>query len=161
MDTNLAKLDECRLEPIRLTDFVVANHCVQRCWDEVSEDNAPVYLPDVINEYWIGLYDKDLIGCYRFNQLNAATWEIHALILPEHREMYSDLSFYSVLEWVLDYIPLKKLICRIPAKYQNVIGFAKKVGFKEEGINRMSYTKDDRLWDIHNLGLTIDEMRAI
>ena len=149
------------LEAERITDFTLANHCVNECWNEISEDNAPTYIADVIREYWIGLYSDQLIGCYRIHQINAATHEIHAFILPNHRDEYAKESGLTILQWILDNTDCQKLICNIPEKYQNVIGFVKSLGFKHEGINRLSFTKNGKLWNMHNFGLTRNEIKEL
>ena len=156
-----ARPESDSLEAARITDFTWANHCINACWDEISEDNAPHYTADVINEYWIGLFADKMIGCYRIHQINSATWEIHAFILPEHREKYSILSGNSILQWCLDNTDMQKLTCNIPEKFQNVIHFVKHLGFKHEGVNRVSYTKDSQLWNVHNFGLTRHEIEGL
>lgn len=149
------------IKPERITDYTISNFIIGECWDEISEDDADDYKADLYGEYWIGLYEPMLIGCYRLHQINKATWQIHAFILPEHRREYSKESGASILQWCLDNLDFEKLICIIPDRFPNVVGFVESIGFKHEGTNRQSYTKDGQLWDLQSFGLTKEEIKGI
>ena len=145
----------------RITDYCVSGHILDKCFYEISEDGVESYTPDLINEFWIGLYKDELIGCYRIHPIYGATYEIHAFILPEHRKEHSKESGKVILKWCLDNTEMKKLVCMIPDRFKNVIGFVKSIGFVNEGCNRLSYTKDGQLWDVHHFGLTRDEIEGL
>lgn len=143
----------------RITDYAIANYFVNQCWDEVTEDNTTPFTPNIVNEYWIGLYNEsDLVGCYRFHQMNTATWKGHVFMLPEHRKEYSKTGMHTILRWVYDELQCEKIIVDVPEKFENVIAFLESFNFVHEGINRQSYSKDGKLWDVHNYGLTREEI---
>ena len=53
---------------------------------------------------------------------------------------------------------IAKINVTIPENQVKVINFAKKVGFKKEGLNRDSYLKDGKLYGQQNLGITRKEI---
>ena len=146
-----------------ITDYTIALGLVEHCWYEISEDDAPKYIPDVINEIWVGLHNGDnLVGGYRIHQINGVCYQGHAFMIPEYRKQYSVEGCITTLKYITETIPgLQKLIASTPAKFKNVMHFLEKIGFKEEGVNRLSYRKDGKIWDVVNYGLTLDEIKEV
>lgn len=154
--------DKDLLTAVRLTDYIVAKYAIDSCWDDISEDGIDQYMPDIVNEFWIGLFFEDgLVGCYRLHQINKFTWEGHAFMLPEFRNKYSVIGCLTILNWMVENIDFKKLIASVPKLYPNVMIFLEKIGFKVEGINRKSWTKNGELWDMVNYGLTLSEIKRL
>jgi len=152
---------EASLKAIRTLDYGLASRVCEAVFDEISEDGVDSYLPDVVNEFWITLIEGDeLIGLYRLHQVSAITYQIHAMILPEHRKQYAKQSGEIILVWCLKNLKFTKLIAEIPKKYENVYRFTKSMGFKDEGVNRSSYLKDGIEWDAHRLGQTKQEIES-
>lgn len=130
-------------------------------WESVTEDNPPTFKPDVINEAWVLITLKDEpIGCYNLHSLNTVCWQIHAFILPEHRN-HSKESGRAVLKWALDNIDFLKLQAVIPELYPNVYHFTLHQGFTDEGLQRKSYMKNKQLHNQHLLGITREEVEAL
>ena len=130
-------------------------------WETVAEDNPPTFKPDVINEAWVLITnDGEPIGCYNLHSLNNVTWEIHAFILPAHRE-HAKESGRLILRWSLNNINFHKLQAVIPAMYPNVYHFTLHQGFTDEGLSRKSYMKNNQLHDQHILGITRDEVEVL
>ena len=142
-----------RLE--RLYDVQICRAVVGQLWDEVSEDDAEPFWPDVVNEFWIGIYEDGLSGIYRIHAINGVTWQIHALMIDR---THSKESGKKILEWFYDEGIGYKLIAEIPVIYPNVYHFTKNQGFTDEGINRLSFMKDGKLVDTHRLGMTREEI---
>jgi len=146
------------------TDLIKAVITRDDMWATVAEDgqNKGDYLADVINECWIMITDDDeLVGLYNLHVHNSITIEIHAHILPEHRKKYSKDSGRAALEWIyLNSPEYKKVIAQIPVIYENVKKFTCSFGFKEEGINRMSYLKNSVIVDQWMLGITREEIEG-
>lgn len=133
----------------------------EEMYDRISEDNAETYIPDILNEYWLTFENDDnqLVGAFRFHMKYSATWEIHALILQEHRKAHSQEAAKLALKWALENIEgLGKLVCSIPVIYKDVYHFTKKNGFSDEGINRNCFTKNGELLDMYMLGATKQEI---
>ena len=144
----------------RIWDHRVVVQTISALWDEISEDNAPPYVPDIVNEYYVAIIDEETyIGMYRLHQLNSVLWEGHAFILTEHRDRAVD-SGDAIKKWIVDNLEgAKKVIANVPECFPNVIGFLKKMGFKEQGYNSDSYTKNG-IVGLYQLGMTVEEMKC-
>lgn len=161
MENFTKKYDKPLLNAFRITDYAVAKYIIDTVWDEISEDNPLPYTPDLLTEYWIGLSDeKQLLGCYRFHQINGMTWQGHIFMLPEHRKKYTRSGATTIYSWLLNNLDFKKIVVDVPAKFKNVIAFLESFGFMHEGTNRLSYTKDNQLWDIEHYGITKEEIEG-
>ena len=144
----------------RLWNHQVVVQTIIALWDEIAEDNAPPYVPDIVNEFYVGIFhDNCFIGMYRFHQLNSVMWEGHAFILKEHRE-HAVASGHAIQKWIVDNLEgATKVIANVPECFPNVIGFLKKMGFKEQGYNSESYSKHG-IVGMYQLGKTVEEMKC-
>ena len=150
------------LDIVRITDYTIAQHIINACWEEISEDGVDHYLPDIVNEYWLCLNNgKDIVGGYRLHQINSVTWQGHVFMIPGFRTQYAKDGCILTLKWLLENTDCKKLIADVPKRYPNVMAFLENIGFKNEGVNRQSFTKDNQLWDIVNYGLTRKEIEEL
>ena len=141
----------------RIWDHRVVVATISELWDEVAEDDAPPYVPDIVGEYYIGVfYQKNYIGMYRFNQLTSVCWEGHVFMLDrQHSINAAD----AIKKWVVENLTgAKKVIVNIPECFPNVIEFVKEIGFKEQGYNSESYTKN-KIVGTYQLGMKVEEMR--
>lgn len=131
-------------------------------WATVAEDGQhPMdYLPNVQGEAWLLAYDEQAVyGVYRVHAVNSVTCEIHAQVVPQHREKHALETGRLALEWIYNNAPqYQKVVCWVPAIYPNVRGFAEKFGFKLEGTNTESYIKNGRLQDQWLLGIKRKEI---
>lgn len=149
------------MKAYRTLDYALAIDIFNRMFDEVSEDDIESYVPDVVNEYWVALAEEEtIIGLYRLHQLNAITYQIHALILSEHRERHAKESGRIILQWCLDNLDFHKLVAEIPELYRNVYHFTKGQGFQDEGINRESFRKNGKIHNAYRLGMTRKEVES-
>jgi RimJ/RimL family protein N-acetyltransferase len=96
---------------------------------------------------------------YNCVAVNGVTVLIHPHVLPEVRSKYARESCLAALKWIYDNAPkYVKITALIPVIHKNVKLFAKRIGFKEEGINRKSYLKDGKVIDQWLLGITRSEL---
>ena len=140
----------------RIWDHRIVVHTISELWDEIAEDNAPPYVPDIVNEYYVGIYHKKTyIGMYRFNQLNSVLWEGHVFMLDrKHSVQGAEI----IKKWVVENLTdAKKIIVNIPECFSNVIEFVKKIGFEEQGYNSDSYTKNGII-GMYQLGMKVEDM---
>jgi hypothetical protein len=139
-------------------DYRIAIATMDAMWEEIAEDGAEQYKPDLIGEFWIGIYaDGDYVGMYRIHQLTSALWQGHTFTLPDKRE-HSFGAGKAIFEWTLENIPdMRKMIVEVPECFPNVIGFVKKLGFEEQGYNSDSYSKNGII-GVYQLGITADKM---
>ena len=71
-------------------------------------------------------------------------------------------SAYAALEWLIQNVAdIEKITAHCPSKYLNVYAFLKKFGFVDEGLNRAAWRVDNKIYDIHLLGLVKNEFMNI
>jgi len=105
--------------------------------------------------------DGQLIGIYVIHPQNQITIEIHAHVLPEYRKQHSKESGRKALDWIINNVPqCEKVIAKVPSIYENVYLFCLANGFTEEGVNRLSYKKDGKIYDQYMLGITKQEIES-
>lgn len=133
-------------------------------WETVAEDG---HLPDDFtcdtdSECWLLMTSgDDVVGLYNIHGINAVTCEIHAQVIPKHRERHSYGTGRAALEWIFNEAPeYKKVIAQIPVVFENVKNFTCQFGFQVEGVNRLSYLKDGAVVDQWLLGMTRDEIKV-
>ena len=122
------------------------------CIDGYNVDMSKIYL-------LIYFYDR-LIGTWCIYPENKTTLNIHCNILKGFRD-HGEEAVRLMFEWFVDESPTqyRKLNAEIPVIYESVYFFTKKVGFKDEGINRLSIRKNGRLVDQSRLGITRSEVK--
>ena len=145
----------------RLWDYQIVIQTMNAVWDEIAEDGASPYKPDLIEEIWVGLFaDNEYVGMYRFNPLTSVLWEGQVFMLSELRKHSVDGGL-AIQKWLVDNIPnLRKMIVHIPECFPNVIEFVKKIGLKEQGYNSDSYTKNGVV-GMYQYGITYEEMKWV
>ncbi len=134
---------------------------VAEMWDCVCEDGHTLedFDPKPNLNCWIKMGDY---GLYCLHPHNKSTLEIHAFILPIHREAHSLDTGREILKWILAEAPeqYQKVIAQVPRLYPNVRNFCIKNGFTLEGVNRLSHKKNDVLVDQWLLGITRKEIKG-
>lgn len=142
----------------RIYDYTLAMATMNEMWSDISEDGAECYTPDLLNEWWIGLYFGDTyIGMYRIHQLTSACYQGHVFMLPKHRRHSVDAG-HAIMGWSVDNLPgLEKMIVEVPECFENVIRFVESLGFTEQGYNSHSYKKNG-LIGTYQYGITKNDM---
>ena len=143
----------------RLWNYQTVIHTMSVLWDVIAEDDAPPYVPDIIGEYYVGLYHGETyIGMFRVHQLTSVLWQVHAFMLPDQRK-HSDAAGEQFKKWALENLPdAKKFIVNVPECFPNVIDFVKRIGFEEQGYNSDSYMKNG-LTGTYQLGMKTEDMK--
>jgi len=134
-------------------------------WDRAAEDGVeqddwfPGY--DSMTAWLLCVEDDNIIGVILMHTDTSVSIKMHPYLRTEYRQKGREMMrvFY---EWVLENAQsqINKISVTIPFNQAKVINFAKKVGFKKEGINRQSYLKDGKLIDMQNLGITPREVEV-
>lgn len=109
--------------------------------DEYDAPDGPYY---VVDDTWQAL----LIGHWK----NDVTIEVHINVIPEFRHKAREFADLAV-KWFWDNTRCQKLVAEIPEIFPDVVKFAKKSGFKPEGVNSLSYRRNGVLYDQFYLGL--------
>lgn len=119
-----------------------------------SEENFAALLADP-NSFWLELQDDKgtMKGIIYLTNLQW-TFDADAHIVIFDRELADKVQVCKqVIEWLFINFPLNRLTASIPAIYFATIRFAKRLGFKEEGIKRKVYLIGKRWVDEQILGI--------
>jgi hypothetical protein len=136
------------IECHRITDYALAGSTISEYFDDCSEDSTAFHIPDILNEFWIGVYeDGKYAGLVRVVAVTSVLYECHICILKGFRRVRE----YSVCAfgWMLRNIPnLAHLNCNFPEFKRGVKKLAEAIGFTVQGYSPNSFMKGNRL---HNL----------
>ena len=146
------------------SDVITAIATAPEIWETIAEDgqDPSKYKPDLAINCWLLMTDDTVLGLYQFKRLNGVTAEIHPMIFKEFRSEFARESCIGALRWMYENASwCKKITAMIPVIYKHVKRFALSMGFKQEGINRMSYQKNSILIDQTLLGITRDEIAEV
>ncbi len=143
----------------RILDYGIAMATMDAVWEEVAEDGVEQYRPDLVGEFWVGIYaDNEYVGMYRIHSLTTVLWQGHTFTLPDKREHAFEAG-KALMGWVIENIPgIKKMIVEVPECFPNVLGFVKKLGFQEQGYNSDSWSRNG-IVGVYQLGITDSQMR--
>jgi hypothetical protein len=144
----------------RMFDIALVVNTMQTLREDIFEDNSEPFEPDLIHEYWVSVWaDDDYVGMYRLHRITSVCWQGHAFMLREQRE-HSLAGGKAFCQWILENIPEAiKIIAEVPECFPNVVGFLENIGFKKQGYNSDSYSKDGVI-GMHQLGMTTEEMKC-
>ena len=134
-------------------------------WSTIAEDGQVKenYSPKVEAECWLEVtVDDKVIALYNIHTKNCITVEFHAHVLPKYRKEYSRPSFVAAFRWIYENAPVyQKVVGQIPFCCENVKRFCENIGFKHEGVNRLSYLKNGEILDQWIMGITRDEIKEV
>ena len=127
-------------------DLIKSIVCDPEVFRTVSDDGMTPgqFTPEVEDECWLTVdNEKETVAAYNFHAINSITLQLHVHVLPLFRLKYAREATKAALAWIVSYAPdgFLKLVIFIPSVYPKVVNFAKKFGFKVEGVN----TKSDRV----------------
>lgn len=157
-------MDTC-IEIFRITDFAIPlkiiNHPVIR--EKAFEDGAQNIIPDVINEYWLGVrIDNKIIGCYRLHYMSSCTLQLHAFILPEFRKAYSGKAGRALAKYIISkFENITCLVIFVPEGNDNIITHAVKFGFKRIGVVENSFKYKDQIVNQAIFQLTTKQLKEV
>lgn len=145
---------------------LVRNFMIQdEVWDTFTDDLSvkDKYIPDFSSKsLWLKVViDGELIGAILVENENLSTLRIHPCLSKPYRIMIREV-FNSLFKIILN-TPffINKIVVSIPFSRRIVYNTAKKIGFKDEGINRESFLKNGIFYDQWNLGLTKEEIKGL
>ncbi len=131
--------------------------------EDVLEDGEEMPPPDLLNEYWLGLYHNDqYMGLYRLHKITSVCWLAHGLMLKDNRG-FAIIAGKTIMGWIIGNIQkFERLVVDVPECFTKVIKFVKYLGLKEEGFSEKSYMKNG-LIGMYRFGISKEEMikRAI
>ena len=149
------------IEAFRVTDYTLAIGPMKETWEMFAEDGAELMVPDIVNEYWIGIRDNDCYaGVIRAVQVTSVMFEFHICIRKQYRNVVAYAK--KAIEWFINNVPVAmKAVCNIPEFKRGAIKVAKKLGFKMQGFNSGAYLKNGKLHGLVNLGIDREAMEDI
>jgi hypothetical protein len=111
--------------------------------------------------FWLEFHDNgELVGVIHCVPCARYALEMHFYVLPWKKEakyrMWNE--FLKYIATNEDLKELKKINVCIPECYQNIIHLVIKIGFVQEGIDRMSFKKNGAMIDRFRFGMTRDEI---
>tara|TARA_R110000850_G_scaffold132469_3_gene253550 strand:+ start:540 stop:1004 length:465 start_codon:yes stop_codon:yes gene_type:complete len=133
-------------------------------YELASEDGASLD-PDFTEsgrEAWLlAVESNKVIGLVHSHLENGSVAWFHPYILRSHKKEYLSL-VKLFLEWFNKYFPveIQKLNAYIPTYAKKAYEVAISAGFKDEGLDRMSYMKNGKLWDRHLVGVIRGELNV-
>lgn len=134
-------------------------------WEQSVEDGSNIsnfYPSQDYLSIWLLVKLKDkIIGVMLVHNDTLCSVNIHPALLAKYKK-YGREMLKAFFKWFLT-LPdtLCKVNCSIPNNLKMVQNFAKKVGFKQEGINRASFFKDGIAQDQIRYGLTREEIKGL
>jgi len=133
-------------------------------WQTVAEDgqNPDDFNPNCDDDCWLLIDDRsELVGLYNLHASNSTTLMMHAQIMTDKRQEYSDRAGLEVWKWILNNCPnnYQKFNAMIPTIYPNVKNYADRMFMVLEGLNRKSYLKNGNICDQWMMGVTRDEIK--
>jgi len=132
-------------------------------WERAAEDgiDQDTWFPgyDSMTAWLLCVDDEDIIGVILLHTDTNVSVKMHPYLRKEHRQK-GRIMMKAFYRWIMENSQEKiaKINVTIPENQVKVINFAKKVGFKKEGLNRDSYLKDGQLYGQKNLGITRKEI---
>ena len=123
----------------------------------VSDDGVvrDTYLPRTDGQ-WLGIFDDfELIGTIFIHSQTSSTVQMHPILLTGHKH-----KIRLVMRLFFEYmsrIGIDKVNVTVPFIYKNLRNASLKAGFKDEGINRLSYPKHGVLHDQWHMGICRSE----
>lgn len=153
------------IEVKRIPATVAASVIDDELFDRVS--NSRCTKEHIVTSYtdsnvYIGAFvDGQIIGSVTFNPESSSTVGIHCNFIKEHRK-YAQEAGVLIMRLFMQMFPtVVKFKAVIPVIYPDVIGFSKKFGLIEEGVDRKSILKGDIMVDRIYLGATKEEIQAV
>lgn len=126
----------------------------------IAEDGVEDFEPDLSDDIWLAMRDKNITGIYQLQRINGIMIQIHANVLPEYRKTHSRATGKAALAWVLENLPdIHKIVAYIPVLYPNVRDFTASFGFQTEGFLSQSFQKNGEIHDQWVMGITRPEVQ--
>lgn len=135
---------------------------------EMYARSADDFTPDDIaksfsSAVWLtGFRSLERVGLVSVRPVSSSVLNIHIHVPKQHRGKGTLEFGRQALRWVVANSNSKffKINTKVPVIYKDVIRFAHKLGFRDEGLDRLSIMKNGKIIDRVNLGITFDEIKT-
>lgn len=135
-------------------------------WELAAEDEVikEEYWPTVNDSnVWLICSDGDTVfGIILAHLETSCSIMIHPYLRKQYRRKGREM-MKKLFQRFLDHTPesFVKISAIIPDCYKSAQNFAKRVGFKEEGVSRNSYRKKGEVFDRRYYGITREEIEVL
>ena len=134
----------------------------EELFERFTEDGIVYSGYAVPDGLYLGIFkDDNIIGFWALDSETSSTIGIHCNVLKKYREHSMEVGTYFVDYIFRTYENIHKLNAKIAVIYPDVYKFTKKFGFKDEGLDRLSFAKNESLHDRHILGLTREDYKNV
>jgi len=144
-----------------ITSFMMLPEIYDRAAEDGGNKNPIFSYGD--KEAWLVVTSgSELIGVINILLENGVSAEFHPYLLLSHkRKIYTVIKL--LLEWYNKKMPpeIVKLNAQMPTYKTGLYKVAMRLGFTDEGLNRMSYKKNGVIYDRFRLGITREEMKWV
>jgi RimJ/RimL family protein N-acetyltransferase len=132
----------------------------------LTDDNCPRKMADCVDMIlktpviYAMIYELEgaRAGLFLYFPWNYTTYELHVTILPEYRGIQSISAAKESAAWVFKNTCCHKIVVTIPKPNYKAKALAILSGMQQEGINRKSYMKDGKLYDMYLFGICKEEL---
>lgn len=125
--------------------------------DQLCDDHTVgATITECESKEWIGVYvGSDLCGVFLLIPQNSVTVEIHTALLPCIWGRQSKQAGKMLLDLIFS--RYHKAVTSVPSSNRVAAWFAGSLGFKHEGVNRLSFLKNGVLLDQVMMGVTRED----
>lgn len=145
-------------------DTAFIYHVMTTIMQDTKDDGAdPLsWTPDHADEFIEVYSEVERIGIFRLRFWNNSTWQVCANILPAYRKTRTAEATRAFYRFMIENAPnAHKLIAFIPTYFPHVVNYALKSGWKEEGRMKEGFRKDGYLYDVVQVGVTMDDVKEL
>ena len=135
---------------------------IPEVWELCADDSCvspDTYEPERSRErVWLGVYEGiAMIGMIYVHAQNSSTIQMHPYLLKGYKHKIRDVMklFFA---WAFAMPEIHKVNVTVPFIYQKLRNCCLKAGFKDEGVNRMSYRKNSEIVDQWHMGAVRGEV---
>ncbi len=142
-------------------DYIKSIMLDPEMWERCADDYADESIIDKARCVWLICYYYDVpMGLAAIISASTSVVNVHIHIPKSNRGMHTKRIGFEILHWIkMNAGPrIHKINTKIPVIYKDVIRFAHSLGFKDEGIDRLSMMKNGKLIDRLNLGIALGDI---
>ena len=142
----------------RTVDYPLLNELLRNAglyyW--ISDDFSPTAEEAKVAEhtalwYILARDEGRILGFWRLNPQTGACWELHT-VMP--LDASAQVAMKQLFEWLWGETEITRIVTNVPSFNRVALRFARRVGFKQYGVNEKSYRKNGIYHDQVLFGVT-------
>lgn len=142
-------------------DYIKSVMLDPEMWERCADDYTDESVIDKAQCVWLICYYYDVpMGLASVRGESTSVVNVHIYIPKSNRGRHTKSIGIEVLRWIKGVAKphIHKVNTKIPVIHKDVIRFAHSLGFKDEGIDRLSMMKNGKLIDRLNLGMALGDI---